>query len=188
MYCQKRSTAFRKTYYWLNFMRMVSQWTQSLFYTLTSNAKNMIEIESLFNIIFFGAYQGSTSRINSNGVVVITTVQLHLTWFELSFCVDLNPPCRVSEICDGENFWHWSRLKTSINTFRRSTIPANAFQNTFQNAKLLSSQSFRKTLSSYLKKVFSVNYSSKTVPPKNVCRRSTILQKHNHHQDPFCLI
>ena len=38
-----------------------------------------------------------------NGVVVITTAQLHSTKSELRFCEGSNPVCCVSEICDGEN-------------------------------------------------------------------------------------
>ena len=45
------------------------------------------------------------------GVVVITAAQLHSTKSELRFCAGSNPACGVSEICDGENFWQWSRLE-----------------------------------------------------------------------------
>ena len=34
----------------------------------------------------------------------------------------LKPWSDVSEICDGENLWQWSRLKISLNAFRRLTI------------------------------------------------------------------
>ena len=45
------------------------------------------------------------------GVVVITTTQLHSTKSELRFYTGSNPARRVSEICDGENLWQWSRLE-----------------------------------------------------------------------------
>ena len=38
-----------------------------------------------------------------NGVVVITTAQLHSTKSELRFCTGSNPACGVSEIRDGED-------------------------------------------------------------------------------------
>ena len=44
-------------------------------------------------------------------LVVITTAQLHSTKSELRFCAGSNPACGVSEICDSENLWQWSRLE-----------------------------------------------------------------------------
>ena len=38
-----------------------------------------------------------------HGVVVITTVQIHSTKPELSFCAGSNPARGVSEICDGQD-------------------------------------------------------------------------------------
>ena len=38
-----------------------------------------------------------------NGLVVITTAQLHLTNPELSFCAGSNPACGMSEIRNGED-------------------------------------------------------------------------------------
>ena len=57
----------------------------------------------------------------------ITTAQLHSTKPELRFCVGSNPACGVSEICDGEDLWQWSRLEIRLNAFRRSTIPQKQF-------------------------------------------------------------
>ena len=37
-----------------------------------------------------------------NGVVVVTTAQLHSADSEIRFCADSNPACGVSEIRDGE--------------------------------------------------------------------------------------
>ena len=71
-------------------------------------------MESLFNIILFAVPQGSSFRIISNGLMVITTVQIPLTKFELSFCSGKNPTCGVSEIHNRENFRPWSLLKRRI--------------------------------------------------------------------------
>ena len=38
-----------------------------------------------------------------NGVVVITTAQLHSTKSELRFCTGSNPACGMLEIHDGED-------------------------------------------------------------------------------------
>ena len=38
------------------------------------------------------------------------SAKLHLTKPELRFCAGSNPACCVSEICDGEDLWQWSRL------------------------------------------------------------------------------
>ena len=58
---------------------------------------------------------------------VITTAQVHSTKPELRFCGDSNHACGVSEIHDGEDLWHWSRLEIRLNPFRRSTIPQKQF-------------------------------------------------------------
>ena len=54
-------------------------------------------------------------------IVVITTAQLHSTKPELRFCAGSNPARCVSEICDGEDLWQWSRQEIRLNTFRRSS-------------------------------------------------------------------
>ena len=59
--------------------------------------------------------------------MVITTAQLHSTKFELRFCAGSIPARGVSEICDGEDLWQWSRLEIRLNAFRRSTIPQKQF-------------------------------------------------------------
>ena len=61
------------------------------------------------------------------GVVVITTAQLHSTKPEFRFCAGSNPARGVSEICDGEDLWQWSRLEIRLNGFRRLTIPQKQF-------------------------------------------------------------
>ena len=61
------------------------------------------------------------------GVVVTTTAQLHSTKPELRFCAGSNPARGVSEICDGEDLWQWSRLEIKLNAFCRSTIPHKQF-------------------------------------------------------------
>ena len=58
-----------------------------------------------------------------HGVVVITTAQLHSAKPELRFCTGSNSARGVSEICDGEDLWQWSRLEIRLNAFRRSAIP-----------------------------------------------------------------
>ena len=46
-----------------------------------------------------------------HGVVVITTAKFHSTKPELRFYTGSNPTRGVSEICNGENLWRWSRLE-----------------------------------------------------------------------------
>ena len=55
--------------------------------------------------------------------MVITTAQLYSTKPEFRFFAGLNPARHVSEIRDGEDLWHWSRLEIKLNAFRRSTMP-----------------------------------------------------------------
>ena len=62
-------------------------------------------------------------RHECDGVVIITTTQLHSTKPELRCCAGSNPARGVSEIRDVEDLWQWSRLEIRLNTFRRSTIP-----------------------------------------------------------------
>ena len=62
-----------------------------------------------------------------HGVVVITTAQFHSTKPELRYCAGSNPARGVSEICDGEDLWQWSRLEIKLNALRRSTIPQKQF-------------------------------------------------------------
>ena len=59
--------------------------------------------------------------------MVITTVRLHSTKPELRFCAGSKPARGLSEICDGEDLWRWSRLEIRLNAFRRSTIPQKQF-------------------------------------------------------------
>ena len=59
------------------------------------------------------------------GAVVTTTAQLHSTKPELRLCGGSNPASGVSEICDDENLWQWSRLEIRLHAFRRSNIPQN---------------------------------------------------------------
>ena len=61
------------------------------------------------------------------GIVVITTAQLHSTKPKLRFCTGSNPACSVSEIHNGEDLWLWSRLKIRLNAFHQSTIPQKQF-------------------------------------------------------------
>ena len=61
------------------------------------------------------------------GVAVITTLQLHSTEPELSFCAGSDPARGVSQICDGEDLRQWSRLEIRLNAFRRSTISQKQF-------------------------------------------------------------
>ena len=61
------------------------------------------------------------------GVVVITTAQLHSTKSELRFCAGSDPAPGVSEICDCEYLWQWSRLEIRLNAFSGSTIPQKQF-------------------------------------------------------------
>ena len=58
-------------------------------------------------------------------ITVITTSQLHLIKPELRFYTGSNPAYGVSEICNGDNLWQWSRLQIKFNVFRRSTILEN---------------------------------------------------------------
>ena len=75
----------------------------------------------------------STRFSNGNGVnslllvVVITTAQLHSSKPELRFCAGSNPARGVSDICDGEDLWQWSRIEIRLNAFRRSTTLQKQF-------------------------------------------------------------
>ena len=62
-----------------------------------------------------------------HGVGVITIAQLHSTGPELMFLAGSSPARGVSEICDVEDLWQWSRLKKKVNAFCRSTIPQKQF-------------------------------------------------------------
>ena len=57
-----------------------------------------------------------------NGVVVITTAQLHSPKSKLGFRTGSNYPRSVSGIHDGEDLWRWSQLEIRLNAFRWSTI------------------------------------------------------------------
>ena len=61
------------------------------------------------------------------GVFVITAAQHHSTKHELKICAGTNPAWGVSEICDGENLWQWSRLEIRLNEFYGPTIPQKLF-------------------------------------------------------------
>ena len=78
--------------------------------------------------------------------MVINTAQLHSTKPELRFCAGSNPARGVSEICNSEDLWQWSRPEIRLNAFRRSTIQQNN-----------SSSSSSSSSSSMLKKNFSLN-------------------------------
>ena len=60
-------------------------------------------------------------------IAVIATAQLHSTKPELRLCTSSNPARGVSEICNGEDLWQWSRLEIRLNAFRRSIIPQKQF-------------------------------------------------------------
>ena len=64
---------------------------------------------------------------SEDGVVVITTAQLHSTKSKLRLCAGSNPPRGGLEIRDGEDLRQWSRLEIRLNAFRRSTIPQKQF-------------------------------------------------------------
>ena len=59
--------------------------------------------------------------------MVITTAQLDSTKPELRFCAGSNPAHCMSEICDGEDLWHWFRLEIRLNAFRQLTTPPKQF-------------------------------------------------------------
>ena len=61
------------------------------------------------------------------GVVIITTAQLHSIKPELRFCTGSNPACEMLEVRDGEDFWQWSQLRKSLNSFCWWTIPQKQF-------------------------------------------------------------
>ena len=78
---------------------------------------------------WFGSAAWRLSRLPlmHRGVVVTTIAQLHSTNPELRFCAGSNPAGGVSEICDGEDPWQWSRLEMRLNSFCWSTIPQKQF-------------------------------------------------------------
>ena len=51
-------------------------------------------------------------------VVVITTAQLHSTKPELRFCAGSNSARCVSDICDDEDLWQWSRVEIRLTAVR----------------------------------------------------------------------
>ena len=75
--------------------------------------------------------------IPSDGVVVNATTQLHSTKPattqhhstkpELRFCAGSNPARGMSEICDGEDLWQWSRLEIRLSAFCGSSILQKQF-------------------------------------------------------------
>ena len=70
--------------------------------------------------------------MSSLSSVVITTAELHSAKSELRFCAVSNPFRGVSEICNDEELWQWSRVEVRLNTFRRSTIPQNNSSSIYQ--------------------------------------------------------
>ena len=68
--------------------------------------------------------------------VLITTAQLCLSNPELRFCAGSNSAHGVSEICDSENLWQWSRLKIRLNVFCWSNILQKQSSSSWKN-KLL---------------------------------------------------
>ena len=89
-------------------------------------------MECLSASVFFKSFRlvthlGVNNILSRQGVVVITSAQLHWTKSELRFCAGLNSSRGVSEICDGEDLWQWSRLEIRLNVVRRSTIPQKQF-------------------------------------------------------------
>ena len=60
-------------------------------------------------------------------IVVFTTPQLHSTKSELRFLTGSNRTRGVSEICNGEDLWKWSRLEIGLKDVRWSTIPQKQF-------------------------------------------------------------
>ena len=57
----------------------------------------------------------------------ITVAQLHSIKPEVRFCAGSNPTYSMSEICNGENLWQWSRLEIRLNAPLRSTISQKQF-------------------------------------------------------------
>ena len=91
-----------------------------------------------------------------NKLVVIITTQLHLIKPELRFCGGSTRVCSVSEIRNGEDLWHWSRLEIRQNVVLRSTIPQKQFIKVCFTSKVLyegsiSRQNFIKMLLIYKK-------------------------------------
>ena len=60
-------------------------------------------------------------------MILKASAKLHLTKPELRFCAGSNPARCVSEICDGEDLWQWSRLEIRLTVFCLSTIPQKQF-------------------------------------------------------------
>ena len=61
------------------------------------------------------------------GIYVINATQPYSIKPEPRFRAGSNPALRVSEICDVENLWQWSRLEIRLNAFRQSTISQKHF-------------------------------------------------------------
>ena len=77
----------------------------------------------------FKVKKKDTTTMWHTGVVGNATAQLHITKPELRFCAGSKLAGGVSEICDGEDLWQWSRLEIRLNAFRRSTIQQKQFIN-----------------------------------------------------------
>ena len=65
--------------------------------------------------------QNGFNRSFRRGVAVLATAQLYSAKPEIRFCTGSVPARGVSEICDGENHWQWSRLEISLHVLRRLT-------------------------------------------------------------------
>ena len=83
-----------------------------------------------WNIDFFTLYQ---HMFELNGVVVISTAQLHSTKSELRFCAGSNLACSMSVIRDGEDLWQRSQLEIRLNAFHWLTIPQKQLIIIFMN-------------------------------------------------------
>ena len=88
--------------------------------TRSNNVFNIDQVDK--ELIFYTFSQFLCCR---RGVVIITTIQLLKPEFRL--CAGSNLASGVSEICDGENLWQWSRLEIGLTVFHRSTIPQKQF-------------------------------------------------------------
>ena len=55
--------------------------------------------------------QNTSRRLRLDFIIHLTTAQLHSINSELRFCAGSSPARGVSDICDGENLWQWSRLE-----------------------------------------------------------------------------
>ena len=92
-----------------------------------SDARKFTYLRSYLTDVALKTISGLTFDYWRRGVVVITTAQLHSTKAELRFYAGSSLARGVSEICDVEHLWQWSRLEIRLNAFCRSTIPQKQF-------------------------------------------------------------